>query len=142
MQPSIQKLQKFFKLEADMGFNNRAVIGGFDRLAPSWEAEARADNIPEDLVQAVSDRLRNYDSLSPSSRQETLQGLWRRIQRSLDVSTETVFEATEIEQETETKSQHESVQQPAPSDEHRNKKPITQKKDQLQLCSWSFLYAS
>lgn len=131
MQPSIQKLQKFFKLEADMGFNNRAVIGGFDQLAPSWEAEARADNIPEDLVQAVSDRLRNYDSLSPSSRQETLQGLWRRIQRSLDVSTETVFEATKIEQETETKSQHESVQQPASSDEHKNKKPITNKQDQL-----------
>jgi ATP-dependent DNA helicase RecG len=84
MQPSIEKLQKFFKLEADMGYNNRAVIGGFEQIAGSWEAEARADGIPEELVQTISERLRNYASLSPTSRQETLQGLWRRIQRSYE----------------------------------------------------------
>lgn len=82
MQLSIQKLHKFFKLEAEQGYLNRAIIGGFERLAPSWEAEARSENLPEDLVQAVSERLRTYDRLSPASRQEALQGLWRRIQRS------------------------------------------------------------
>lgn len=83
MQPSLEKLQKFFKLEADMGYNNRAVIGGFERLVNSWEAEARAEQIPEELVQVVSERLRNYASLSPTSRQESLHGLWRRIQRTV-----------------------------------------------------------
>ncbi len=95
MQPSIEKLQKFFKLEADMGYNNRAVIGGFERIASSWESEARIDQIPEDLVQAISDRLRSYGALSPTSRQEALQGLWRRIQR-------TMGEGIEDQQETKT----------------------------------------
>jgi ATP-dependent DNA helicase RecG len=83
MQPSIEKLQKFFKLEADIGYSNRAVIGGFERLAPSWEAEARNDAIPEDLIMTISERLRNYGRLSPTSRQEALHGLWNRIQRTL-----------------------------------------------------------
>ena len=82
MQPSLLKLQKIFKLEAEQSFNNRAIIGGFERLAPTWEAEARADNLPEDLIQAIGERLRTYDRLSPASRQEALQGLWKRIQRS------------------------------------------------------------
>jgi ATP-dependent DNA helicase RecG len=103
MQPSIEKLQKFFKLEADMGYSNRAVIGGFERIAPSWESEARADQIPEELVQAISDRLRSYGSLSPTSRQESLQGLWRRIQRTIgegaDLQFETKIEQAEIKKE-------------------------------------------
>lgn len=84
MQPSLQKLQKFFTLEAEQGYSNRAVIGGFERLVPTWEAEARAENLPEDLIQVIAERLRNYNTLSPSSRQEALHGLWRRIQRTVD----------------------------------------------------------
>ncbi len=81
MQPSLEKLRKFFRLEAEQGYQDRAVIGGFVRVADTWEAEARQDNLPEDLIAAVSDRLRNYHKLSPKSRQEVLYGLWRRIQR-------------------------------------------------------------
>ncbi len=81
MQPSLEKLRKFFRLEAEQGYQDRAVIGGFARVADTWEAEARQDNLPEDLIAAVSDRLRNYHKLSPKSRQEVLYGLWRRIQR-------------------------------------------------------------
>jgi ATP-dependent DNA helicase RecG len=83
MQASLQKLQKFFKLEAELGYTNRAVIGGFERMASSWEAEARLEALPEDLIQAVTDRLRDYPRLTPQSRQEALQGLWRRVTRSL-----------------------------------------------------------
>jgi ATP-dependent DNA helicase RecG len=81
MKPSIQKLQKFLKLEAERGYDNRAVMGGLDRMLAPWEAEARAESVPEELVQAVVARLRDYPHLSPRSRAETLEGLWRRIQR-------------------------------------------------------------
>ncbi len=86
MQPSLEKLRKFFRLEAEQGYNNRAVIGGFARMVDSWEAEARRDGLPEDLIQAVTERLRGYHLLSPKSRQETLYGLWRRIQRTLGIA--------------------------------------------------------
>jgi ATP-dependent DNA helicase RecG len=81
MKPSLQKLQKFFRLEAERGYDNRAVLGGLDRILDNWEAEARIDNLPEDLIRAVGTRLRDYPRLTPSSRAEALEGLWRRIQK-------------------------------------------------------------
>jgi ATP-dependent DNA helicase RecG len=84
MKPSLIKLQKFFKLEAERGYDNRAVLGGLSRMLDPWEAEARLDGLPEDLIAAVLVRLRDYNRLSPASRQEALQGLWRRIQQETD----------------------------------------------------------
>jgi len=84
MKPSLQKLQKFFKLEAERGYDNRAVLGGLERMLDLWEAEARADALPEDLVQAVIARVRDYARLTPASRAESLDGLWKRIQRGQD----------------------------------------------------------
>ena len=81
MKPSILRLQKIFKLEAERGHDNRAVMGGLDRMLEMWESEARADSIQEDLIQAVVARLRDYPRLSPASRAEILEGLWKRIQR-------------------------------------------------------------
>jgi len=78
MKPSLLKLHKFLKLEIERGYDNRAVVGGLER---TWQAEAQADNLPPELVQAVLSRLRDYVNLSPLSRAETLDGLWRRIQR-------------------------------------------------------------
>lgn len=87
MKPSLQKLQKFLKLEAERNFDNRAVVGGLDRILASWEAEARLESVAEELIQAVSARLRDYPGLSPTSRAETLEGLWRRIQRESNLPT-------------------------------------------------------
>lgn len=86
MKPSIQKIQKIIKLEADHGYDNRAVIGGLDRILQTWEGEARAEGVTEELVQAIGARLRDYPRLSESSRAEVLEGLWRRLQQESGVS--------------------------------------------------------
>ena len=82
MKPSLLKLKKFLKLEAERGYDNRAVLGGLENMLDPWEAEARAEELPQDLVEAVVSRLRDYHRLTEPSREEALQGLWRRIQRS------------------------------------------------------------
>jgi ATP-dependent DNA helicase RecG len=93
MKPSIQKLKKIFKLEAERKYDNHAVVGGLERMLDYWEPEARADGLPEDLLQAIIARLRDYARLTEKSRAETLQGIWRRIQRSeAGLSTETPFD--------------------------------------------------
>ncbi len=81
MKPSIQKLQKFFKLEAERGYDNRAVLGGLERMLDRWEGEARLDGLPEELIQLIITRIRDYSRLTEKSRAETLQGLWKRLQR-------------------------------------------------------------
>ena len=93
MKPSIEKLRKFFRLEADRDYDNRAVMGGLESMLQAWEAEARVDQLPEGLVQAVVARLRDYGRLSPDSRKEALHGIWARVRRetgaeAVDVSAE------------------------------------------------------
>jgi ATP-dependent DNA helicase RecG len=79
MQPSLEKLRKFFRLEHENGYNNIAIIGGLAKMLDYWEGDARADAIQEEVIQAVIQRLRSYDGLSPQSRADALKGLWKRI---------------------------------------------------------------
>ena len=79
MQPSLEKLRKFFRLEHENGYANVAIIGGLAKMLDFWEGEARADGIKEEAIQAVLQRLRSYDGLSPQSRGDVLKGLWKRI---------------------------------------------------------------
>lgn len=83
MKPSLENLQKFFKLEAERGYDNHAVLGGLERMLDHWEAQARTDEISEELIVAVSTRLRDYSRLSPASRAEVLDGIWRRVQDNI-----------------------------------------------------------
>jgi len=56
-------------------------MGGLQGMLESWQLEARADKLPESLIEAVVIRLRDYHRLSEKSRQETLRGIWARVQR-------------------------------------------------------------
>ncbi|MEO8358381.1 MAG: ATP-dependent DNA helicase RecG, partial [Chloroflexota bacterium] len=79
MQPSLEKLRKFFRLEHENGYSNSAIIGGLAKMLDFWEGDARTDGIQEEVIQAVVQRLRSYDGLSPQSRADALKGLWKRI---------------------------------------------------------------
>jgi ATP-dependent DNA helicase RecG len=79
MQSSLEKLRKFFNLEHRNGYNDTAIIGGLAKMLDYWEGEARADQLSEEIIQAVVQRLQSYGKLSPESRAESLKGLWKRI---------------------------------------------------------------
>ncbi len=80
MQPSLEKLRKFFRLEYDNGYQDRAVIGGFVKILDLWQAEARNESVPEEILQAVAACLRGYHDLTPEARGEALKTLWKQIQ--------------------------------------------------------------
>jgi ATP-dependent DNA helicase RecG len=88
MKPSISTLRKYFRLEAERKYDNKAVLGGLESMLQTWEAEARADELDEALARAIVARLRDYGRLSPDSREEALKGLWQRIQREVEVGDE------------------------------------------------------
>jgi ATP-dependent DNA helicase RecG len=81
MNPVITKLAKFLRLEAERSYDNRAVVGGLERMLEPWQAEASEHNLPQPLIEAVESRLRDYARLSPTSRRDVLQGLWHRLQQ-------------------------------------------------------------
>jgi len=86
MQSSLEKLRKFFRLEAENKYGNTAVIGGLAKILDFWESEARHEGVPEDVIQLVASRLRDYHRLTPASRADTLKGVWKRIQGQGDVT--------------------------------------------------------
>ena len=79
MQPSLEKLRKFFRLEHENKYQNTTIIGGLAKMLDYWEGDARADGIDEGVIQAVVQRLRSYGGLTPESRADALRGLWKRI---------------------------------------------------------------
>ena len=81
MKQSIKKLRKFFRLEAERGYDNKAVMGGLANILSAWELEARDDQIPEQIIQAVITRLRDYHRLSEESREVALKGIWQRVNK-------------------------------------------------------------
>lgn len=81
MKPSIAKLHKFFKLEIEHGCDNRAVMGGLQNMPGTWENDARADELPENLIRTVHAHLRDYHQLTVNSRGEVLAELWAKVQK-------------------------------------------------------------
>lgn len=81
MKSSINKIKKYFELEEERGYDNKAIMGGIDRILENWEAEALAENLSEEIIQMINQRLRDYHHLSESSRAETLDGIWNRLQK-------------------------------------------------------------
>ena len=80
MQSSLEKLRKLFRLEHGNGYSNTAVIGGLANILNFWEGEARNNQIPEELIQAVGATLRAYGDQTPAERIEALKALWRKVQ--------------------------------------------------------------
>jgi ATP-dependent DNA helicase RecG len=83
MQPSLEKLRKFFRLEHENGYSNTAVIGGLDRVLDFWVSEARHDGLGEEIIQAVSAALGVYADQTPEARAAALKDLWKQIQEKV-----------------------------------------------------------
>jgi ATP-dependent DNA helicase RecG len=141
MKPSLQKLFNIFKLEVEHEYDNRAVIGGLDRIIDTWDAEARTDELSEELINAIGSNLRNYPRLSTSSRADVLEGLWHRLQKECGLST--VIEFTRVTIPTQTSEKHHKtvesqvshplsskVEEPTVEEPRLSKQPITREIDE------------
>ncbi len=82
MQPSLEKLRKFFRLEHENGYSNSAIIGGLEKILDFWESEARLDQLKEEVIRDVADHLHSYEALDSTGRAEALKDLWKRIGES------------------------------------------------------------
>jgi ATP-dependent DNA helicase RecG len=68
MHSPIENLRKIIKLERDRGYDNRAVVGGLEKILPAWEIEARFAQVQEDITLAVITHLREYSSFDQDNR--------------------------------------------------------------------------
>jgi ATP-dependent DNA helicase RecG len=75
MPSSLEKLQKFLRLEAERGYDNRAVVGGLNKILPVWENDARKESVNETTLQAITTRLNQYPELNLQQRATTIREL-------------------------------------------------------------------
>ncbi len=80
MQSPLEKLNKFLELEREQNYENRAVVGGLDKAVPYWEKEARAYQLPEELIAFIVEKLQAYPHLLPEQRKETIQQIYTQIE--------------------------------------------------------------
>jgi ATP-dependent DNA helicase RecG len=123
MQPSLEKLRKFFRLEHENGYSNSAIIGGLAKMLDYWEGEARADGIQEEIIQAVVQRLRSYDGLSPQSRSDALRGLWKRIGEAYPEAAQRPRSSAENRRDSGSNRQPDTQQKQSPSSEPPEEPP-------------------
>jgi len=93
MSSSIDKLLKILKLEAELGYENRAVVGGLDKFLPVWESEARTANLNSELIEIVSEKIHTYRDLDTEGRADLLKelrGVLRNAQPALPVQPPTI----------------------------------------------------
>jgi len=79
MASSILKLKKFLSLERERHFDNRAVVGGLDKVIPIWQKEALSDGLDEEIVASIVLQLQRYSSMDVSSRDEAIKAIFNAL---------------------------------------------------------------
>jgi ATP-dependent DNA helicase RecG len=84
MSRAFNSLERVLKLEAQQGFQNKAVVGGIRQFATFWVNQAREEAIDEAdnaLVEQVADLLMDYGRLpGKEARQKAVEGLLSRLE--------------------------------------------------------------
>lgn len=78
MQPSIEKFLKFLKLEIERAYDNRAVVGGLEKVLPNWESQARLEQIPETSLEKIHSLISKYE-LQPDDRKDIINSIWEEL---------------------------------------------------------------
>jgi ATP-dependent DNA helicase RecG len=81
MSSSIEKIKKFFKLEIERKYDNRAVVGGLDKILPSWEKEAHSESLDDAFIAHVHEQLIEYSNCDVAHREILLNNVLKEIEK-------------------------------------------------------------
>ncbi len=76
---AIIKLIKYIHSERERGFDNRAVLGGLDKILNAWVPEARIENIPDAQISLVIEKIRQYPNQDTAARKSSLESIWTEL---------------------------------------------------------------
>lgn len=91
MSSALEKIRKFLKLEIERGYDNRAVVGGLDKIIPAWEQEAHQEGLPSTVIRQICDKLSQYPSYSNDLREKIVQEILEIVVNSSNIAAENAF---------------------------------------------------
>lgn len=76
MPASIDKLLKILQLEGNQfNYTDRAIIGGLEKLLPTWFQEASSDDLSDEVKNHITEALGSYAGLTPTERHQKVTAL-------------------------------------------------------------------
>ena len=82
MQSPIEQLKKFLQLETNRGCDNRAVMGGLDKILPAWQKDTSASNLDSELIEYISGMLQAYPAMTPEERGQGIEAMISRLDKA------------------------------------------------------------
>lgn len=74
------KYAKILRLEAAKGYQDKAVMGGLQRLTAAWISDAREAGLSEKLIAEIAGKIGNYHEQSAAVRRQTLMEISSLLQ--------------------------------------------------------------
>lgn len=78
------RLLRVLDLEEKQGWRNRAVIGGLQAMSERWVEDAQAEELPEEMVEAVIALMVHYETVAPRGRAGVIEKLRMALSGSVD----------------------------------------------------------
>ena len=83
MDNAFSRLLKVISLERKQGYRNKAVIGGLDKFASRWEADARAETANSAAVGEIIALLIGYPAVEDTTaRERIIEQIIRRVREA------------------------------------------------------------
>ena len=82
---------KFLRLEIEKKYDNRAVIGGLEKVLPAWQADAKTRKFSEKLINDISNEISRYSQADLDERKNIVARLVVLLQKNGNVSTTNNF---------------------------------------------------
>ena len=95
MPSPIENLRKFLNLEIKRNYDNRAIVGGLDKINPVWVQDAALYNLPPALTGEISRRLLEYSSLPEVDRPQAITAMLDLLAEQSPTSSPSVVKPSE-----------------------------------------------
>ncbi len=90
MQKTLEILQKILVLEGQGKYADKAVIGGIDKFYPNWLADAKADDVPNALLEKIESFFHQYRAMDTVSRESSTLEILKSIRELASTDSYTV----------------------------------------------------
>lgn len=100
MLASFDKLSRMLTQEKRLGYKNKAVFGGLEKLAPRWASEALAEARSEAerlLIEEVAGNLEKYSEISEAERPKFLHQILVKLHKSANSAAPAKAKAVDVE---------------------------------------------
>ncbi len=105
MIPSFDKLSRMLIQERRLEYENKAVLGGFEKLAPNWSAEALQEVTTDEerqLVEEITQNLYDYPNVSDDDRPSFIHRILVKLHKSVENASNKKTEASNAEKPSQT----------------------------------------